>query len=286
MVDNIVKRGSLHRAYPEDYSLAEEVGYKQETIPFIVVADGCSGGAHTEVGAMIVCHAARAAFLRLLREEDQDGSWVDGYFQKELFNRVLTSIKTTADELIIPWNTMIATLRMAWVRDEKIYTIEAGDGYQLGVKQDSVGRTGTYFVKYEYAQNAPFYPAYIAFDQVRSYETIDNNDLTVTVSGAQTDVKVPSTTIFYNVYDAKDFVYFGMASDGLGTYRKRDFAPEVYPDTKVLEALTDFKNSTGTFMVRRFQRFDAEMLKDNFDSYDDISVAMINVEECLKVNRI
>jgi hypothetical protein len=283
MVDCIVKKGAYHRSYPEDYALAEEVSIGGRDVPLIIVCDGCSGGYHTEVGAMIQATAAKMEFLRQLRDSPNG----DAPDSRKLFQAILERIYSVTDELGLPWEQMIATLRMAWIIDEVIYTIEAGDGYQIGKKADVPG-IGTplapYYTKYEYEQNAPYYPAYIAFGREKEYkESFEHNPLQVTSSDLDRTLTTASNTVFHNEYPAKDFKFFGMATDGLASYRLADNTQ--ISDLEVVKNLTAFKGEAiGEFLVRRFQKYDKELISQGADNYDDVSIALISVEECLRRN--
>jgi hypothetical protein len=275
MIDYIVKKGILHRTFPEDYAMAEEILFNNEVIPFIVVSDGCSGGNRTEIGSMLLCQTALTEFKFLLNIFPDSP-----HFTEVLFQNITQSLKETVENLKLPWETMIATLRVAFIREGIIYTIEAGDGYQLGIKEGK-----TYYQKFEYELNAPFYPAYIVYNHQEEYKkNFPNNSLLVDISGASNTLRVPMDTVFYNEYPAKDFSCFGMASDGLASYL-RTANGDKFSDVDLITQLTDIKGFQGQFMVRRFQKIDKELTKQGFENYDDISVAVLDVNACLERNK-
>jgi len=276
MIDSIVKKGIYHRSMPQDYVVAEDLGTMQCPFPFIALSDGCSAGQHSEIGAMIITRAARAVAKEMYPDGDQ------------IFDRLLPSLharlKTTVSALNLELDDMIATLRIAYILNGKVYMIGHGDGFDLFILGDGSAQ----YDQYKYLINAPFYPAYDTFNCRTDYEMIGghpganmlklNRDTTTLpdLVGAVHDF--PSTYISRMTADLKDFkpMYIGVASDGLESYVRGN--TDIIPPKDVITSLAAIKNPAGEFLVRRFQKMDKEYTALGFENQDDIAVALINVD--------
>lgn len=131
-----------------DYALSG-----RSPFPFVIVADGCSATKYSEVGALILAHAARNVLGRYSEQV------IDSY---EAFGKaVLSQAESVANLLGRPKEILDATLVLAWVDGEKIRFRMYGDGMFILKSQD-----GTLEIRqYEYDNNMPFYLSYRADSQ-------------------------------------------------------------------------------------------------------------------------
>jgi len=281
MIDSIVKKGAFHRSMPQDYVVAEDLGTAHRPFPFIALADGCSAGQHSEIGAMLITRAAKA-----VAKDYYANCSAAGHDLKDLLlTEIQLRLKKAVKELDLELDDMIATLRVAYILDNKMYMIGQGDGFDLFIFKDGHAQ----FDQYEYLYNAPFYPAYDVFNCRINYEMIGgslhanklhlNRDETNSPGLIGTTLVWPCTHVSDVTIDSQDLEsiqYIGVASDGLSSYVRNN--TDVIPAKDVITSLAAIKNPAGEFLVRRFQKMDKEYTAQGFENQDDVSVALINVE--------
>lgn len=280
MIDSVVKKGILHRSMPQDYAVAVDLGTAKRPFPFIAVADGCSAGRHSEIGAIILCRAAMAEAKRWLLDYDGDTPYSLGeVIQNNMTSALISRTKYTIKQLDLELDDMIATIRIMYVLDGVIYNYSQGDGYDFFIAPD----TTVQFDEYYYRSNAPYYPAYTMFNKVAEYANIASNSFILNkdttakmddISGVVYD-KLSPTTIIMSSRPIGDLLFVGVASDGLDSYTKGD---QGLVAKKVLHQLAQIKNPVGEFLVRRFQKMDRELESEGFINQDDISIACINLD--------
>lgn len=280
MIDSIVKRGAFHRSFPQDYVVAADLGTTKRPFPFIALADGCSAGQHSEIGAMIITQAARAIALDYYKNCSNAGRDLHEYLLTELMLR----LKKTVDALDLSLDDMIATLRVMYILDNKIYTLGHGDGFDLYILENGAVQ----FDQYKYDLNAPYYFAYEVFNNRADFEMMGgsksanrlvlNRDVTTTPGGIGAIHEFTSIHVSKFVESLEGFrpMFVGVASDGLESYVRGD--ADRLPAKEVLKALGAIKNPMGEFLARRFQKMDKEYTSQGFENQDDIAVAMINVD--------
>lgn len=290
MIDSIVKKGAFHRSMPQDYVVAEDLGTAKQPFPFIAVADGCSAGLHSEIGAMIFARAALASVKYHIDRLGLDTPGLGMMIQDTLEGDILARAKEAAGQLKLELDDMIATLRVAFLFDGIIYTMESGDGYNFFVQGEDFDMD-----RYEYEINAPFYLAYKMFGKVREYDGIGINHLVQTHYDSKNPIKnFVSTFDSHHIFmqqHALEFypnaTYFGLATDGLGTYMRDDGSNLVVKPEIIVAQLSQIKIPAGAFFVRRFQKMDAELTSKGFVNQDDIGIACVsihNYKETLKHN--
>lgn len=280
MIDSIVKKGAFHRSMPQDYVVAEDLGTAHRPFPFIALADGCSAGRHSEIGAMLITRAARA-----VAKDYYANCSAAGHDLKDLLlTEIQLRLKKAVKELDLELDDMIATLRVAYILDNKMYMIGQGDGFDLFIFEDGTAQ----YHQYEYLYNAPFYSAYDVFDCRINYEMIGghlhanklfvNKNTTASQELVGTSQEFPCTHVSQSVESIEELfkpIYIGVASDGLSSYVRNN--TDVIPAKDVITSLAAIKNPAGEFLVRRFQKMDKEYMAQGFENQDDVSVALINI---------
>jgi serine/threonine protein phosphatase PrpC len=277
MIDSIVKKGAFHRSMPQDYVVAEDLGTAKQPFPFIAVADGCSAGQHSEIGAMIL---ARAALATAKYYRDRLGLNHHNFgtlLQETMLDDVARRSRLAAEELKLELDDMIATLRIAYVYDSIIYTIETGDGYHFIVHTD--GQFDMF--EYDYEINAPYYLAYEMYNKVREYDGIGVNHLRERIYkpafGEDTLIIRPSKDVLHQQFFINDVDYFGLATDGIASYMMEDGSGVAVKPEAIVSQLSQIKVPAGEFLVRRFQKMDRELESKGFKNMDDCGIAMISV---------
>lgn len=297
--DSYLEAGTAHQVC-EDY--AGHGTYKG--IPFIIVSDGCSASAHTDVGARIVTHAFKKALIsvidRYLRD-DMGGAPAD-VVRKHILALTLHNCKTAADSLGLPYSACDATLLAAFVHKNRCWMFRSGDGafvlkYKTDTGPNSGRLQGIEAYQYEYAHNAPFYLSY-RLDPLRMQRYLEqygNRQVTVKrhylANGPgrwleEAPDQKPEEPQWL-VKEAGDLEFVSIASDGLGTYTRccdREqpdahaplFGPHGFCDMAYW--FTAYKNSHGSFVQRRMKRLKLQLAKHGIVHYDDISSATIRIQ--------
>ena len=120
---------------------------------FAIVADGCSSGGHTDVGARLVTFATASA----LRSHRMSGrSLTDAAIYDEIARRqqeLVVSVRTTLD---LGLCDLLSTCLWAYVSAEGGYAHVQGDGVVVFCFSDGAMTLSSF----EWAGNVPFYPAY------------------------------------------------------------------------------------------------------------------------------
>ena len=276
MIDSIVKKGAFHRSMPQDYVVAEDIGTSKRPMPFIALADGCSAGRHSEIGAMLITRAALAVAKDYYRLSSKCGPELQNFLLTEINLRLKEAVK----QLDLELDDMIATLRVMYVVDEVLYTLGHGDGFDLFISADGTAQFDEYF----YEINAPYYPAYTLFDKVAEYVGIGPNKLhqnrctTYQVDdtfGALHDFSPTHIEMRIIPLDQFKPIYVGVASDGLDTYTRGN---EGIKAKEIIKRLAQIKNPAGEFLVRRFQKMNDELKSQGYMHQDDIGIALINLD--------
>jgi hypothetical protein len=257
-----------------------DLGTAKQPFPFIAVADGCSAGKNSELGAMILARAALASVKYHIDRRGLNAPGLGMVIQDLLEGDVIARAKEAAGQLKLELDDMIATLRVAFLFDGVIYTMESGDGYHFFVQGEHFDMD-----RYEYEINAPFYLAYKMYGKIAEYDGIGLNHLVQT----HYDSKDP-TKNFSGTFDSHHIVmqqyalefypnamYFGLATDGLGTYMKEDGSNLAVKPEMIVSQLSQIKVPAGEFLVRRFQKMDAELVKAGFENQDDVGIACISL---------
>ena len=280
MVDSIIKKGAFHRSMPQDYAVAEDIGTTENPLPFIAIADGCSAGRNSEIGAMILCRAALATANYFRDRLGPDNLDLGEQIHLMLFDEVKRRAEAAAGSLKLELNDMIATLKVAFISNNILYISESGDGFHFIVYND-----GKFIMhQHEYDINAPYYLAYEFFNRIADYDSIGLNHLNDTaytsVDAAHRTTVLPAhARIFQKIpLDNIPFVdYFGLATDGIASYMMEDGSGLAVKPEAIVNQLTQIKIPAGEFLVRRFQKMDRELESKGFINQDDVGVCMISL---------
>lgn len=250
-----------HKELNKDYALSG-----RNPFPFVIVADGCSSTKYSEVGALILAHAARNVLGRYSEQV------IDSY---EAFGKaVLSQAESVANLLGRPKEILDATLVLAWIDGETIRFRMYGDGVLVLKNHDGVLEIR----QYEYDNNMPFYLSYRAdARRLESYrKQVGFRLLKIFRDGAQ--VGEYKSNIDENCdlsFPFSQYIkYFAVASDGLSQlFSEKDSVFIALPDT-VAQAFA-LKSTAGAFMTKRMRRMLLEYEAQGVKQLDDIAIGMI-----------
>lgn len=244
----------------------------------VVIADGCSDGKETDMGARINTFSTLSAMRDCLSE---------GKDQSTFLSSVLKygkDIRAQSKELLkLVLQDLLATCVHAVVTETFAYAHVFGDGC-IAWKEVS-GKV--YMVRYDWANNTPCYPSYDYDDFqtfVRVQSTYEEQGLTevmfewteengfVQLHEKHTTIQegVRGVTTTWDAARLKNIAYILIASDGATRVDGVDWKDVI------LDAFA-IKSVTGEFVKRRLIRMNKIWVKNQTLPFDDIACAIIHI---------
>lgn len=266
-IDHLLKIGKTHKIC-EDYIIS---GY--DPLPYIILSDGCSSSKDTDIGARILCLAAKQ-YLKNYKDRIQSIDEVEmGHY-----------IIWKADSLMLQLglvNTLSldATLIIAYYYNGLINIIMYGDGC-IAV----IDKTSTMIEIVEYSKNTPYYLSY-KLDYERN-EIYHNNKITKTVdryyyyNSADTFDLITGAMDYDKPYISKhlfdldrDKTIF-IFSDGISTFFNKEQS-KFLSIADFIKDFSSFKTLKGEFLQRRLLSKKGAITKleqQGYEHLDDLSV--------------
>lgn len=272
--------GKTH-AVCQDYAIAGKNS--------IVISDGCSGSAFSDIGSRILSITAMSKMAELCNLEYFDG--------KECVLLANPIIKM----LNLPKECLDATLFGATVFPRGLDVIGQGDG-TIAVKTKN---EDIVVIDISYEDNHPFYMNYL-YDNRENYikwrekhNKQKTEIFTIRHNGdidRHEDRSCPMDKIDIGTFCYRDngilldideddmgsIEFIAIMSDGIHSFYQtietetsKQNQPISYFD--VLKRLLNFKNYNGRFVQRRLNRFIRDCAKDNWHYADDVSLGVIYV---------
>lgn len=266
--DCYIDQGYSHRMC-EDYAVVGD--------NHVIISDGCSSSKHTDIGARILCLSAQEVLTKFF--DESDGESFDYFFMRKL---MMDKSLRIIQNLGLPTNCLDATLLMLFVRGDKVYIAIYGDGY-VAITLKSGQQI---FWKFDFPQNAPYYPSYCIYhwrDQMYKKEVgdtftnsyVETGDMDVWKSFNKNPIDSEN---FHNlrINDVKNIL---VMTDGVSSFMGRSSGvAEPISDLDILSTLTNFKVMKGEFIRRRSNATMKRFKKANIDHFDDIAIGGINFE--------
>lgn len=234
--------------------------------PFVIVADGCSSTKYSEVGALILAHAARNILGRYSEQV------ISSY---EAFGKaVLAQAESVANMLGRPKEILDATLVMAWIDREHIKFRMYGDGmFLLKTSYDSI-----IIHKHEFDKNMPYYLSYRTdSNRLNEYrEQVKQGHLEITTIGnsAVHQEDYGFDTPLEWILPMDRVCAFAVASDGFSQLFVENNS-EFVALPKVIEEVFALKSVAGSFITKRMRRMLSDYESQGIKQLDDISVGMV-----------
>lgn len=280
--DSYYEIGKSHIAC-QDYALHGSL----DGFEYGIVADGCSSANHSEIGAQMLCHAAKYQIGFCIRTGLLEKSNI-----KIISSVIGNGVFKRANEVIMSYpitrETLEATLLIAIRVSSKVLVFAWGDGVIIANYEKGDNSYYQTIMKIDYSLNAPFYLAcnddiYLKNCQKKGESNPQCFRETYTLSeekGLSDPVKYsyPFNEIYMDkcasmVYSMERLVSVTICTDGISSYRN-GFKKDIGLETTVPEFI-GFKNTTGEFVKKRMIFFGKKVTKNNWHHYDDVGTATI-----------
>jgi len=260
----------------QDYAIAES----SETASFAIVADGCSAGRETDIGARLVTLAASNALREEIAFPGCLGPEASSAFVREWQESIL---RDAGRMLQLHEDDLLATSLHAYANGHHAYAFVQGDGL-VAIRL----RNGSTIVhRFEWDDNMPFYPAY----------RDGRLDRFIEAHGSDIDAKRLTEECMIRDFDGNWKPFFGTRRHSLGdgiSGIRIDIGPELYEETECIALFTDgvmqitdvswqdavteflaFRHTKGEFLKRRVMRGLDGMRKRGAVPFDDIACAIL-----------
>ncbi len=246
----------------QDYALSG----LREGAAYAVVADGCSSGGHTDVGARLLTLSVAQAI----------------HEHREILTHSKVMMSGLREILGLSWHDMLATCLYARVTPDDSFVLAYGDGI---IAHKEVGGK-IYLSQLEWMDNRPFYSAYsgehlLNFIQdhggdvnakrllLKKWEYIPNNgfhhiaDQEFTLGEGMEGIRV-------HLEELEEIDCIAIFSDGAAEIDGLDWKEAVVQ-------LLAFKTVEGEFAKRRMMRVIKDAQKNGRGPMDDIAYAVIRI---------
>ncbi len=267
----------LRRAQPcQDYAYAQI--FKQSALA--VVADGCSSGGRTDIGARLIAQATISAWQRWCQKGKEE------FGQKDIARANLSrkiKLRQAKSILAVEYEDLLATCLFACFTPKQGFVRLEGDGC-LAIKYKS-GQLE--LVRIDWRNNTPYYPIYSEFNLESFYQAHSNNSKAKPLSQekwikkgsefekvAENNLASPATLRLDFWFSAKELAsleFVAIFSDGITQIDNIDWK-------KAAQELLAFKTIRGEFAKRRMIRFIRDSQKSGRGPIDDIAYAVIRIE--------
>lgn len=265
-VDAFFSIGSTHHIC-QDYAV-----YNREK-SYVILSDGCSSAPDSDFGSRLIVKAAEP---HVFKEP------------KTLCSETLKNILNFSKILNIPETSLFATLLILRESNGIIESLCVGDGVIVGVE-----KTGNIVViEYNYKSNAPYYLAYeknkedIEFyvqecgDKVIKKTTIINQD---SINSVIEERSILDTPYLIDKWDINAYSTVAIMSDGVQSFletkqnKMTGTTTISVPLFDVIKELMAFKNTTGSFVLRRCIKALKTFKEKNWFHADDLSIGVISL---------
>lgn len=260
--DSLFLIGKSHQVC-QDYALS---GITPDGIPYAIVADGCSGSAHSDVGARLLAHAAVANLPGLITPGG--GSSVATQYEEFGLAAVDAASLALQQLGLDSTPTLDATLLVGVVYQEVVWVFMYGDGCILvNRKDDSADVIDSSFVN-----NAPYYLNYLLDDERHEAFEQQSGEFgkTQIFNGAETLYPFTFPSIYYWPVSMINSVI--LSTDGASSFVNDHTREPILLDEVASEVLA-LKNTHGEFLKRRVRRFTTDWAKKGISHYDDLGMA-------------
>lgn len=267
----------------QDYALHGSLG----DMEYVIVADGCSSAEHSEIGAQILCHAAKYQVALSY----QSGLFLECSLEtlsRVLGNSILKRIHEIRESYPIGRKALEATLFIAVDTPKKTFVFGWGDGVFIERYRFSDGAGTQCVCDIDFTGNAPFY---LVSDLNRYLKDLRNKGheepLTtytyhyknttiegeVNVSSVKREELTDGKPLIWcndkSKKDIGDLYSITVCTDGIKSFQENEKKDSVDLNLIVPEVV-EYKATEGEFVKKRMFFFERMARKNNWSHYDDI----------------
>lgn len=229
--------------------------------PFIVVCDGCSASAHSDVGARVLSLTSKHII-------ENASNWPLDYLS--FGQQLIIEAWDVVEEMEVTTEALDSTVVLAFLHQDALQVYMYGDGVLFF--KDRAGNLGT--IEVSFTHNAPFYLSYWP-DKMRQeeYARYEPNPLIITDSvNGQSKPQPFQTPLSFN-FPVEKFPIVAIASDGVT--QCVDLAhSEKLPPSSVGNDLLNFKAVSGEFVKQQCQQVLKSYAKRRIFPLDDLTIGV------------
>lgn len=262
-IDSFLEIGSQHRIC-EDYIIKGN-----NPTQYIILADGCSSANNTEMGARILCHLAK----QYIKYRGEDDLYSIEY--EDLGNWVIYNAELIARQMGLSLSCLTSTLIVSFVRDNIVKVFMYGDGCIITTtpEHDSIEIT-----KIDFEGNAPYYLVYrVDKDRGEIYHQNNPHKMVSVDFSTKTELprKIRHAYDYPSEYELLTSTHplIMIASDGLFSFLMGNGSSDLIDPMNLLkDGFISFKNTKGSFLQRRLNKYMKQLNKQGVAHFDDLSV--------------
>ncbi len=239
---------------------------------FLLLSDGCSSSAHTDVGARILSITAKTIIESYLGQEREDApperSVLPEY--RHLGQKVSEKARETVYSMGLDNSALDATLLLAFLHQGVVHVYLYGDGCILLKKQDG----GTSYIEAAFSNNTPYYLSYWHDEYRRQAYIADTNGmdtLRITDSGENKTALVRYDKPLHFSFSLDRYAAVAIASDGVTEFLDTVRNVKI-PLDQIAKNLLDFKSLHGEFAKRRLPKAIQRYANEGIYPLDDVSM--------------
>jgi len=256
LTDTFLEMGSGHK-------ICQDYIDRIDWLPGIILADGCSSSAKSEIGAML---------LTLVAKKELQMEWTSSLytFNNNAFGS--TVIRTTEKiryDLQLPPSSLDSSLIVSFYdkNTECLLVYFYGDGYII--TQDQNDKINVVYVKYEDIQKLEF-PFYLSYqlDPNRIRQYVDMSIIQNVFMNDQKIIKLGTDRFDYRI-SMKDKKSVLICSDGIGTFTK---GVEKVDFNEIIKMVLIYPAPTGEFLKRTMNHQLKKLKAEGITHYDDLSI--------------
>lgn len=280
--DSFYGIGNKHQVC-QDYALHGNLG----NMEYVIVADGCSSAEYSEIGAQILCHAARYQIALCY----QTGQFIEcslDTLSSVLGNSILKRIQEVRMSYPISQKALEATLFIAVHAPPKTFVFGWGDGVIIERYRDRDGMESQVICDIDFSGNAPFYLVYDqenykknlqekGYDEPLTYFSYHYKNLSEKEGFASAKKERFSDGKPYQWLGRGNLFSITICSDGVKSFL--DINKEPIELMTIIPEIVDYKSIDGEFVKKRMFFLKRKVQKNNWSHSDDISCGTIFIDQ-------
>ena len=266
----------------QDYALHGSI----DGMEYVIVADGCSSAEYSEIGAQLLCHAAKYQIALCY----QTGLFAECSLEvlsSMLGNSILKRVDEVRKIYPVSQGALEATLLIAIKIELTTYVFAWGDGVIIERYKCADGTEYRRLIEIDYSGNAPFYlicdrQQYLQDLQGRGFENPKVFHKYYQTSFVPFEAK--DSFSFFIPYAFKHISEnthveilnsITICSDGVTSFKDANKKP--IDLLTIVPEIIEYKSTVGEFVKKRMFFLKKKAEQKGWSHYDDISCGTINV---------